>query len=348
MVKINSRLIIITRLDLNNKHDGHVVYFTEFIEDLLKNYTFKEIAIWTPNKLNFDIKGIVFYHDLPKLHSPFSLLRNVRFYLRRLKSYDVVQHWYLPRLFIWQVLITRHKKNVIVFPDSWRAYFRSKFNVERQFIDVLRSVYYGLKEFLLSHLGSTILIAEDEAQLYNGFHIPHRILANFREGPDRCRQVLIGRMSKSYVSQVLNNVVLKLPNVNFVMITNDDKTLTAAKNIPNLEIVESVTNYSDYSSQFKIHLIYDIYTSGMSTKFINAVNTNTFVLGNSRVFRGFRSLDIPDICLYRDWIECTKHIEKSIDLESKKCMDIYDEFYSSLRLEYGERYRKEMLIKIYT
>ena len=341
-------LVIITRLNLNNKYDGHVIYFEDYLKDLVKEGIFNEILILTSVKIENKISKVRYIESLPpeikNFKKYYSYLKQVSYICAK---FSCVQFWFLPKYVFNPFILLNKGRKVYSFPDSWSAYFKNKFSVERRKIDLVRFAYYSFVESLLRYRGIQVFISEQEANKAGGIHFPHKLERLSVMDSKITNSVLVGRMSTKYFISLYEEVIASLPEIHFFVISSDIDIKKICLGASNVDTIDFVDDYEKLSSTFKIHLIYDAYTSGMSTKFINAVNVNRMAIGNENVFRGFESLNVPEQFCYNNWHDCKEKIVSAIGLNSENYSENLNSFYNGIIDNYGTGYRKKSYQQIY-
>lgn len=342
------KLVILTRLNLMNAFDGHVIYFRETLSSVISLNYFSEIVVLVEEGVKVflkDVRVMDFLSPDKVVHT--GNARNFSLIKSELEDSTHIQYWYLPKpVFILSSVVLR-KKNVIFFPDSWSCYFSEKYKYEKQILDRIRSISYFTLEYFLSKITKVVLISESEAKIYNGYHFPH-LLKEHNDTPFESikHDVFIGRMSKETLISLCEKVVKVLDDVNFTVLVSCKELQATLSIYPNLNILDRVNNYEEFTKKFKIHLIYDAYGSGMSTKLINGVNTNRLVLGNPAVFRGFENLPFSKSLSYTNWEEAVETLSNVMENQKSDYYNLIDG-YTSLRAAYGNAYRSKVLVSIY-
>tara|TARA_B110000879_G_C11169852_1_gene513038 strand:+ start:516 stop:1583 length:1068 start_codon:yes stop_codon:yes gene_type:complete len=280
-------LVVVSGLECNILNEGHVIYLYKYLNKVLP--IFKKIIVIVSEtngsslkKLNrFVVKDELIENKVTGLLN----FHNISILKKYQKHQFIIHFWYAPKIHYLPFFL---KKNTTyyTFPDSWSSYYSSKYQLTRKKQFYLKSKFYKYLELAMSkHCYKTIYVSDAEAKENKGFVIPP-LLENYTSKSEK-NGILIGRMNNHLLDNLLSALTSR-DNEFPITVINEDSTLRLRyKKFKNIKFEGWVEDYENFSSKFLIHLIYDEWASGMSTKLMNAINTNSLAVGNEAVFRGF-------------------------------------------------------------
>jgi hypothetical protein len=284
MEKNTGVITFITSLSCNSLDEGHIIYFFNYIKDLKKYYLINILCEQHNGNVFKNIENVNVFDCLTKSNK-FGLATFSNFITIKKKSIGIVHFWYAPRLMYFPLLFN----NTIFYslPDSWSSYYASQLKVKKNIALFSRFIYYKLFERIISFSKiKTIYVSHSDAKKYNGLFIPFKISkhvgnSNSKEG------VLVGRMNSIILEKIIINLILNNTNINFTIISKDNGIHEKYSSNKNITFIKWVEDYENFSSKFKVHLLYDLWGSGQSTKLINCLNVGSLAIGNEISFRGF-------------------------------------------------------------
>ena len=279
------QITFVTGLECNDLSEGHTIYFYEFVLELVKYYPVSIICVVGGGKIFSNVNGITIF-DVLKGTRYFGFFSFKNFKLVKKLNCGIIHFWYVPRLWYFPFLFRGAKYYSL--PDSWSNYYYDLFKSTKNKSYLLRYVNFYFFELLLNKSSiQSIYISYQEALENNGKHVPFKINKVNVEYEIMKNGVLIGRMNSNILEELIKEVVIKNHKIIFTILTKDQKLIFKYKGIKNIIFLEWVESYAQFSSSFKVHLLYDVWGSGQSTKLINALSVGSLALGNEKAFRGF-------------------------------------------------------------
>lgn len=288
MEKNTGVVTFITSLSCNSLDEGHVIYFFNYVKDLKKIYSINILCEEHNGNAFKNIENVNVFDCLTKSNK-FGLATFSNYITIKKKSTGIVHFWYAPRLMYFPLLF--NNTSFYSLPDSWSSYYESQLNIKKNIAIFFRFVHYRLFEKVISFSKiKTIYISHSEAKKYNGLFIPFKINKHvnhcvLKDG------VLVGRMNSMILEKIIINLILNNTKISFTIISKDNEMHKKYSSYKNITFIKWVEDYESFSSRFKVHLLYDLWGSGQSTKLINCLNVGSLAIGNETSFRGFPKND---------------------------------------------------------
>lgn len=351
MERFEKTLVIVSGLKGNNLYEGHVIYLYKFL--IKVHPIFKKVIV-----LVSQTNGLIF-RDLPKLQvkdelvdNPLTGYVNLANFLniKKYQNYESIIHfWYAPKILFLPYFFKRDTM-LYSFPDSWSSYYLSKFQLTKKIQFYLKSMFYkSLESAMTKHCYKTIYVSDAEARKNKGFVLPPFL--NEYIPNDKKNGILIGRMNTRLLDNVLSAIIRLGVKYPITVINADSSVYLRYQKFNNIHFEGFVDDYESFSSTFLIHLIYDEWSSGMSTKLMNAINTNSLAVGNLPVFRGFPNEIVKEIeneiFIAKNLDTLISNVKTLIQFDYENIMNLINIQKESFRSYIEESNSVKILMKLY-
>jgi len=313
-------------------HDCYVVGHYQdktFLDDITKLDNNNIYKLYKNDKLLAGLKSIVTF--TPYISQKYNNKKNIQVINKIIKDndIDICHSIYFPSTCILASQI-KIQNSIMTMPDLYSKFYKQLLIKNKtNFKFLYNFLSYKLLEYRLKYVFNSVQFVNysevSESQFNNAKYIPllFNKLIEF-DLSKKIKKILLPRANVENTIWFLTNVIDKLPEYDFVVISSDVIVKNHIKNSQskNVELVTWVDNYDTYINQFYLHVVIDYIGTGLSTKIIHSFMNGNLTIGTDLSYRGLPDLPNNLKVVFNDTMQLVSLIKNYMTMDKNEYMNI--------------------------